>query len=60
MSLKLQGSYFVITMENDAKLEEELTCRFKTDMRAFIIDPSTRNLKNLHFNVLPLTKVYNV
>ena len=47
-------------MKNDAKLEEELTCRFKTYMRAFIIDPSTRCLKNLHFNGLPLTKVYNV
>ena len=30
-----------MTMKNDTKIEEELTCRFKTDMRNFInFDPS--------------------
>ena len=36
MSLKFTGELFVMTMKNDAKLEEELTCRFKIDMRALI------------------------
>ena len=32
-----------MTMKNDAKFEEELTCRFKTDMRNLMnFDPSTR------------------
>ena len=34
MSLKFTGELFVITIKNGAKLEEELTCRFKTDMRS--------------------------
>ena len=33
MSLKLTWELFVMTMKNDAKLEEELTCQLKTDMR---------------------------
>ena len=32
MTLKFTGELFVVTMKSDAKLEEELTCRFKTDM----------------------------
>ena len=33
--------------EKDAKLEEELTCRFKTDMRTLMnFDPSTRISQN--------------
>ena len=32
-----------MTMKNDAKFEEELTCRFKTDMRNLTnVDPSTQ------------------
>ena len=31
-----------MTMENDTKIEEELTCRFKIDLRNFTnFDPST-------------------
>ena len=42
MSLKFTGELFVMTMKNDAKLQEELTCRFKTDMRNLTnFDPST-------------------
>ena len=37
MKLKFTGEIFVMTMKNDAKFEEELTCRFKIGMR---------NLKN--------------
>ena len=33
MSLKFTGELRVKTMNNDAKIEEELTCQFKTDMR---------------------------
>ena len=33
MSLKFTGELFVMTMKKDAKLEEEMTCRFKIDMR---------------------------
>ena len=48
-----------MAMKNDAKLEEELTCRFKIDMRNLTIFHST-NHKNLYFNDLLLNKVYNV
>ena len=33
MSLKFTRELCVITMKNDAKCEEELTCQFKIDMR---------------------------
>ena len=51
-----------MTMKNDAKIEEELTCQFKTDMRNLTyFDLTTRkSQKNLHFNRLLLTKVNNV
>ena len=43
-----------MTMKNNAKFEEELTCHFKTDMRNLTnFDSSTQKLA-------PLTKVYNV
>ena len=32
MSLKFTGELCVMTMKNDAKFEEELTCQFKIDM----------------------------
>ena len=50
-----------MTMKNDAKIEEELTCQFKIDMRNLTnFDPSTQKSQNLHFNGLLLNKVYNV
>ena len=33
MNLEFIGESFVMTMKNDAKFEEELTCQFKIDMR---------------------------
>ena len=43
MSLKFTGELCVMTMKNDAKFEEELTCRFKIDMRNLTnFDSSTR------------------
>ena len=60
MSLKFTGEFCVMTMKDDTKFEEELTCQFKIDRRNLTnFDPSTQNLKNLHFNRLLLTKVYN-
>ena len=43
MSLKFTGELFVMSMKNDAKVEEELTCRFKIDMRTLTnFDPITQ------------------
>ena len=37
------GELFVMKIKNDGKFEEELTCRFKTDMRNLTnFDPSTQ------------------
>ena len=42
MSLKLTGEFCVMTMKNDAKIEEELTSHFKIDVRTLKnFDPST-------------------
>ena len=39
-----------MTMKNDTKIEEEVTYRFKIDMRNFTdFDPSTRKSKKLVF-----------
>ena len=39
-----------MTMKNDTKIEEEVTYRFKIDMRNFRnFDPSTRKSKKLVF-----------
>ena len=43
MSLKFTGEVCVMTIKNDAKFEEELTCQFKIDMRNLTnFYPSTR------------------
>ena len=43
MSAKFMGEICAITMKNDTKFEEELTCQFKIDARNFTnFDPSTR------------------
>ena len=61
MSLKFTGELCAMTMMNDAKFEEELTCQFKIDMRNLKnVDPNTENLKNFNVNGLSLTKLYNV
>ena len=42
MNLKFTEDLCVMTMKNDAKFEEELTCQFKIDMRNLTnFDPST-------------------
>ena len=58
MSLKFTEELCVVKMKNDAKYEEDLTCKFKIDMRNLTnLDPSTQNLKNLRLNGLLSTKV---
>ena len=49
MSLKFTEELCVMTMKNDAKFEEELTCQFKIDMRILMkFDSSTqKSQKNL-------------
>ena len=43
MSSKFTGELCVMKMKNDAKIEEELTCKFKIDMRNLIhFDLSTQ------------------
>ena len=43
MRLKFKGEFSVMTVKNDTKFEEELTCEFKTDMRNLTyFDPSTQ------------------
>ena len=50
MSLKFTGELCVITMKNNTKIEEELTCHFKIDMRNLRnFHLSTQSLQNLHF-----------
>ena len=39
-----------MTMKNDAKLEEELTCQFKVDMETLKnFDPSTQKFQKFTF-----------
>ena len=48
-------------MKNDAKFEEELTCRFKIDMGNLTdFDQALESLNNFHFNGLFLSRVYIV
>ena len=50
-----------MTMKNDAKIEEELTCQFKTDMRNLTnFDMSTRKSQKFALYWAFLNKVYNV
>ena len=42
MSLKFTREVYVMTMKNDPRFEEELTCQFKIDIRNLTnFDPST-------------------
>ena len=47
MSLKFTGELYVMTMKNDVKFEEELTCQFKKS-------------RNWDFDGIVLSKVENV
>ena len=42
ISIKFTDELSVMALKNEAKFEEQLTCRFKIDMRHFInFDPNT-------------------
>ena len=48
MTLKFAEELFVMTIKNNAKFEDELTCHFKTDMRTLMnFDSSTQKSKNI-------------
>ena len=50
-----------MTVKNNAKFEEELTCHFKTDISNLtIFDSSTKKSKKIAISWDTLTKVYNV
>ena len=54
MSLKFTEELCVLAMKNDRKIEEEMTCRFKIDMRNLTnFDPSTRKSKKFAFSLAP-------
>ena len=59
MNLKFTGESCVMTMKKDRKLEKELTSSRLTCGFQQILTRAVENLKNLHFNGLFLTKVYN-
>ena len=61
MSLKFTGKFCVMTIKNDAKSEEEMTCQFKIDKRNLTnFDTNTQKSQKFAFNGLILTKVHNV
>ena len=50
MSLKFTEDLCVMTMKNDNKIKEELTCCFKIDIRNLTnFDPSTQKYKKNFF-----------
>ena len=50
MSLKFTGDVFVMTMQNDTKFEQQLTCQFKIDMKNLKnFDPSTQKFQKIAF-----------
>ena len=50
-----------MTMKSHVKFEEKRACGLENDMRKrAIFTRAFETLKNLHFNELLLTKVYNV
>ena len=53
VSLKFTEELYVMTMKNDTKIEEELTCHFKIDIRNLTnLTRAFKNLSNLLFNWL--------
>ena len=52
ISLKFIGDLCVMTMKNDTKIEEELTCHFKIDMRNLTnFDPITQKFPKFAFQM---------
>ena len=48
MSLKFTGELCVMTIKNDSKSDEELTCQLKIDIRNLTnLDPSTQKSQKI-------------
>ena len=61
MTLKFTEELCVMTMKKGTKIEEELTCRFKIDMRNLAnFDQSPQKCQNQNFDGILFTKVQNV
>ena len=61
ITLKFTEELCVVTVKNNAKFEEELTCHFKTDMRNLTnFDSSAWKSKKVALYLASLSKVYNV
>ena len=49
IGLKFTGELCVMIMKKDAKFEQELTCKFKFDMRNFLnFDHSTQKISKIY------------
>ena len=60
MSLKFTGDLCVMTITNDAKIEEELTCQIKIGIRNLKNFHLSTPSSNMHFNRPLLTKGYDI
>ena len=50
ISLKFTDKLCFMTMKNETKIEKELTCRFKIDLRNFTgFDPNIQKSKKIEF-----------
>ena len=50
-----------MTLKNDAKFEEKLTCSLENDMKNFVnFHQSTRKCQNWDFDGILLSKVQNI
>ena len=58
-SLKFTRDLCVMTMKKDSRFKKELTSSNLPSGIQQVLTRALENLKNLHFNVLLLTKVYN-
>ena len=59
--LKSTEELFLIALKSDAKFKEKLTLGSKNDMKNLVNFNTNRDQpENLHFDVLLLSKVYNV
>ena len=60
MSVKFIVELYVMTMKNDIKIEEKLTCRFKTDMNFTKFDLSTQKVYFFLFLIGSLRPKYTL
>ena len=61
MSSKFTGELCVMTMKNNTKFEEELTCQFKMDIRNLTnFDLSTQKFQTFALLWAAFDQIYNV